>query len=121
VVGALFDAEHATGEGDPSRYRRARDLWRDSHWRGAGDEGFNVRMHERLAWSMRTWTAALVLIALATAAVVALLMSRGASAGARQTDRYTDYLGGSSTHSTQCTASPGIRHGGWTCYVPPAP
>ena len=70
---------------------------------------------------MKAWTAAVVLAAVATAAVVALLMSRGASAGARQTDRYTDYLGGSSSDSPQCTASPGDRHGGWTCYVTPAP
>jgi hypothetical protein len=78
-------------------------------------------MHQLLGLSMRSWTAAVVLAAVATAAVVALIMGRGPSAGARQTDRYTDYLGGSSSDSPQCTASPGDRHGGWTCYVTPAP
>jgi hypothetical protein len=78
-------------------------------------------MQQRLGLSMRSWAAAIVLTALATAAVVALIMSRGASAGARQTNRYTDYLGGSSSDSAQCPASPGDRHGGWTCYVTPAP
>jgi len=48
-------------------------------------------------------------------------MNRSASAGPRQTTRYTDYLGGSSTNSTQCTQPPADRQGGWTCFTGAAP
>jgi hypothetical protein len=78
---------------------------------------FNGRV--QLRW--QGWTAAVVLAAVASVTVVVLIMSRGASAGARQTNRYTDFLGGPSSGSSQCAAPPAERHGGWICYVSPAP
>ena len=85
------------------------------------DEVFTIRMHRTWRLSMKAWTAAAVVAAVATATLVVLIMNRSASAGPRQTTRYTDYLGGSSTNSTQCTQPPADRQGGWTCFTGAAP
>lgn len=71
--------------------------------------------------SMKGWLAAALLAAVLTATLLALVISREASPSVRRTSCHTDYLGGSSSGSAQCTSAQADRRGGWACYATPAP